>query len=923
MDARTRNSNKQADQKKDLPADTGAEMKLPKAEDEVLGAIGAVEQQLTALRRAHSDHRQAMVELGEKRRELAEATEAMRTRETQIEERGEELESREGELTGREVELAEMRQEIETREQDVAQRAARIEQRESKIAQQAEQLERQEAQVESRGEELESELQRVQRERHKIELTARDLQERAGTIESREADLGRRETVLVQRESEVQEKLARENAAEARLGVVEKSLRVLEGKLKGRELELGERSRALEEMAGRAGALESELGQTRQRLEAAVHLAEEKLTRERKVSEGLRAQMEVADEEVRNAAGALGRVDELESLLAAAREEIDRVRAEVMSGMDTERAASEMMGLELEAERERIATMTDELSGERERVAGFERDIAAQRERAELAELELGEARERLAEAESRLSQAADPAAEAPARAEVAALRIQLDELAASADEEITATRVKAETAEKRIVELTDAARRAEARSQELARTAEQASVQAGALVSQVQAAEAKAAEAVEKAKAAGARTTELEAKLAGAERELIAAVRARDEVRSQLASAGANSQDEADRLRDALTAAVDRITEAEKDAAAARTAVEAAFGEIESLRDSVERTGGELARTEQAVLETEGENLDLKSRVQELEIELEVATAKPRANADEFQLHRRRRLARQRRILRDHSLKIRRATEALRDRLEQCDKVLQKRSELAEAYHAIVEMRQRNAKREVRGGMVFGVIGMMSVLGMVAAASWFVAGKMTPGEYAAGVVIAGEGGPRQVVSTEDMEAWQTYMTARATDPRFLEQAADRMKRRGITTLGTAGELGREVRDRLVIETPSPNQIRLEWRGEGAERTRRILDTYAVALASVSNQERARRTDGVTTVISAEATASSEPLDSTRIETAGMFFGGSTVFTLAFGGFLWRRLSAAKSRFERDSRIDPLMDDSQWELPRG
>lgn len=914
MDARTRNSNTQADPMKDLPADTGTEMKLPRAEDEVLVAIGAVEQQLTALRRAHSEHRQAMVELSEKRRELAEAMDAMRTHEAQIEERGEELETREGELTAREVELAEMRQEIEKREQDVAQRAARIEQRESSIAQQAEQLERREAQIEFRSNELESELQRVQQEHQKIELTARELQERAGTIESRESE-------LVQRENEVQEKLARENVAEARLVGVEKSRRVLESKLKGREIELGERSRALEEMVIRAGALEAELGQTRQHLEAALQLAEEKLTRERKVSEGLRAQMEVADEEVRNASGALGRVDELESLLVTAREQIDQIRAEAMSSLDSERAAAVTMGLELETERERIASLTEELANERERKAGLERDIASLRERAELAELELSKARERLADAESRLSQAADPAAEAAARAEVASLRTQLDELAASANEKITATRIKAEAAEKRIAELTEAAGAAEARSAELAEAAR--SAEAEVLSSLVKAADTRAAEAAEKAKIVGEWAAELEAKLAGAEQELILAVRARDEARTQLASAGENSQEEADRLRDALTAAVDRIAEAEKDAAAARTALEAAFAEIESLRDSVERTGAELARTEQALLETEGENRDLRSRVQELEIELEVAGAKPRANADEFQLHRRRRLARQRRILRDHSLKIRCATEALRDRLEQCEKVLLKRSELAEAYHAILEMRQRNATREVRGGVVFGVIGMMAVLGMVAAVSWFVAGRMTPGEYEARVVISGEGGPRQALSTDDMEAWQAYMTAKATEPRFLEQAADRLKRRGITALGTAGEFGREVRDRLVIETPTPNQVRLTWRGEGSEQTRRILDTYAVALASVSNQERARRTDGATTVIVEEATASSEPLDNTRVETAGMIFAGSTVFTLAFGGFLWRRLSAAKSRFERDSRIDPLMDDSRWELPRG
>lgn len=872
MDARTRNTNKQSESKKDLPADTGAEMKLPKAEDEVLGVIAGVEQQLTALRRAHADHRQAMTELAEKRRELAEAVENARTREAQIEERGEELESREGELTTREVELAEMRQEIETRESDVAQRAARIEQRESKIAQQAEMLERKEAQVESRGEELERELEAVQRDRQKIELTARELQERAGTVESRESELAERESVLVEREAAAEEKLARESAAATRLVEVEKTMRLFEGKLKGRELELGERSRALEEMADRAGALEAELNQTRESLEAALHAAEDKLTRERRVSEGLRAQMEVAEEEVRNAAGAVGRVAELETLIAQAQDELGRVRAEVRAEFQAELAQAELIGLEL--------------AGERERVAALEGEVSALRARAE--------------EAEALLGAAASPEAVAAAQAEVESLRRQLDELAASADEEIA--------------EVRELARAAEARAEEINRALD---------VARAEAAQALALAAEEESRSA-ARTAELEGRLASAEAELIEAVRARDEMRTRFESAAEGSE-EADRLRDALTAAVDRIGEAEAGAVSARAELEALREETESeiatLRDAVEEKAAELDKVERQALEIEGENRDLKSKVQELEIELEVANAKPRPNADEFQLGRRRRLTRQRRILRDQSTKIRRATEALRDRLEQCDRVLQKRAELAEAYHAIVEMRQRNAKREVRGGVVFGVIGMMSMVSMLAAVSWFVAGRVAPGEYAASVVVSGEGGPRQVLSTEDAEGWQAYMVGLAMDPRFLEQAADRMKRRGITTLGTAGELGREARERLVIETPSPNEVRLEWRGEGADRTRRILDTYAVALASTSNQARARRTDGAMTVITAESTASAEPLDNQRIEMAGMIFGGSTTFTVLFGGMLWRRLSAAKARFERDSRVDPLMDDSQWELP--
>jgi hypothetical protein len=68
-------------------------------------------------------------------------------------------------------------------------------------------------------------------------------------------------------------------------------------------------------------------------------------------------------------------------------------------------------------------------------------------------------------------------------------------------------------------------------------------------------------------------------------------------------------------------------------------------------------------------------------------------------------------------------------------------------------------------------------------------------------------------------------------------------------------------------------------------------------------------------------VITSEAVAGDEPLDNTRIETAGMIFGGSTGLTLLMGGVLWRRLSAAKARFERDSRMDPLLDDAQWDLP--
>jgi len=825
MDSRTRNKNKQADPAKDLPGDSGAEMKLPKAEDEVLGAIAGVEQQLSALRKAHAEHRDAMSDLAEKRREVADEAERVREIGRQVEERGDELEGREEELTAREVELAEMREEIGGRESEVTQRASRIEQRESKIAQQAEQLERREAEVESKADSTELEAKAIETQRAQIEVTAKELAERAGTLEAHESELA--------------EKLARESEAEARLEETQKILDQLEGKLKGRELELGERSKALEEMADRAGTFESELAKSTERLSAALKDAEDKLSRERKVTEGQRAQIDVAEEDVRNASASVARVGELEALLEEARLEIERVRSEA-----GDHAAQAALVEELNAT----------LVGERERFAAVEGEV--------------GSLREALRAAEARLEGAADGAAYEAAIGETAALKAQLDELAASAEHRI-----------------------AEARAQ----------------------GEARASESEARLVDMGEEVTKLKSRLDDAESALVDAERARDEALAGIASAGADSE-EAERLRDALTAAVDRVTEAEQGAEAVRN-------ELGEAQASLEEKSTALEKMEAGALELEGESRELKERVQELEIELEVSNAKPRPHMDEFVKTRRKRMSRQRRLLRDQSTKISRATGALRDRLDQCDAVLQKRAELAQAYQAIVDMRQKNAKREVRGGVLFGVVGIMAVLGMLGAASWYIAGAVAPGQYEASVIVTGQGSGKARLSESNASQWQGYMTELATDPRFLEAAAERMKRRGIATLGTAGALGREAKSRLTVETPAPDEVRLVWRADGADRSRRILDTYAVALTSVANQSRGRRSDGAMTRIEVEAAASGEPLDTRRIQVAGMMFGGSSGFMLLLGGVLWRKLSAAKARFEHDVRVEPILDEGQWKSP--
>ena len=185
---------------------------------------------------------------------------------------------------------------------------------------------------------------------------------------------------------------------------------------------------------------------------------------------------------------------------------------------------------------------------------------------------------------------------------------------------------------------------------------------------------------------------------------------------------------------------------------------------------------------------------------------------------------------------------------------------------------------------------------------------------------YAAKVTMAAASGDT-TISEADMANWETYITQLAVDPRFIEVAADRMQRRGIAEFGIAGKLSDEMGQSLDIISAMPGTVVMEYRGLGAQRTERVLDTFAVALSSAANNARARRADSSLTIIESPAAAGDEPLDNRRIEMAGMILGGTMLLTILFGAIVWKRLSMAKAKFEDDSRVDGLFEESKWQMP--
>ncbi|MDF1809045.1 MAG: hypothetical protein P1U42_05055 [Phycisphaerales bacterium] len=778
-----------------------AEMKIHKAEEDVLDVIQSVETQLGALRKAHEEHRIAMAEIQNRKQE--------------IENHATELEGRESELTSREVELAEMRQDFESREVNLVQRASGLEQRESKIATQAEHLEQQEAELETRGKDLETKIQE---------------------LDNQLAGLSKRKAELESIENEVKEKLAREDVAKQQLEVATKEiaeaksqllklneqgtemtaelsqaradheqataeltqsqealqnataeLKTTVSKLRGREIELKERSQTLEELAEKAGSIEFDLNAAQEKYDTKVDELTDQLSREKKVAEGLRAQIEqLESQSVQAGSDSAAQVETVTSQLNEATDELKKLRSQ----------ASQLN----EQNDGRVVELSDELKA---------------------------------------------------AKNQVAELNAQLNDIARTADEELTHEKNRVAQVEKQIEQL---------KINLDEETAHSASLKA-----------------------------QLESKPDADPAELEA-------LRVQIEQADTGSSETQSKLDDAIEA-------------------------LKSLQTQIDTRDEQLNEANEKIATLESQSAELFSTIESLNTQLETAGSdSPKVEVDQWNQSRRSRLKRMRKVLGSDAEKVRLATEALRNRYEQCEQVLTKRAELAQAYEAIAAAQRKYHSREVRSGVFLGLISLTAITLVIASISWFVAGRIAPGLYSAKVTIAAASGDSAITEAE-MAQWEAYVTTLTSDPRFLEVAADRMKRRGIAEYAVPGELAKEMETSLDIASAMPGTVLMEYRGEGAERASRILDTFVVALSSAANNARSRRADSAVTMIEEPVAVGNEPLDTRRLEMGGMIFGGGMLLTLIIGGIIWKRLSAAKARFESDSRVEGLLDEAQWQMP--
>lgn len=362
----------------------------------------------------------------------------------------------------------------------------------------------------------------------------------------------------------------------------------------------------------------------------------------------------------------------------------------------------------------------------------------------------------------------------------------------------------------------------------------------------------------------------------------------------------------ETERLSGELQRRDERLTQLEQalaEASDARAALELERDTLGEQIDQVEVLHDELAARDE--------------RITSLRVEVE-RRGSGRATSEWIEI-RTRRLKRTHELMHVQSLKIRRASDLLTRRFEQCEDLLCQRADVVAAARRVASVEKRINRRRASfraSWTVFGIVLSLSLLGGV---SWVAAGLLAPATFAVRATIVADANGRELTEAE-LDEWQTYHEQLLGDPRLLERTAGRMKRRGIDELADAAVLGGWLDEHLAQVSVTPGRLDLELRGAGRAQTRRVLETYTSALISEANATRERRAVGLTDRLDGELTIGS-PLNTQQPVYAAIGAGAGIVLMGVVGLVLWRKLAGVKSAFEHEEHIESVLDEARWVSP--
>lgn len=646
-----------------------------------------------------------------------------------------------------------------------------------------------------------------------------------------------------------------------------------------------------------------------------------------------------------SSAGLLALIADVERQLSSLRE-ADAQRQVAEEALAARESAAEELEQRAQVSLRENETLAEQLRVQREEIDAETARVQAEREALSAERLELESQRVELERELERISELERIALETRTAAESA--RQQAAEQAASAQQAAEEADRKRSQMERTLAERAAAFRAAEERMEQRATDASAMIAEAQSLAdghasrirsleSDLQAAKAEAsklaADLQDKSHVIASRNEELKTLRAQA-----ATLRERSGGDSQLKKQVAELQEaqvralaEADSMRAALATSeakaseyLRHIAEVEGQLAEAQKALEAAGTADPSVDGEVR---GQLEALTLARDEAMADAAKLREFARTLGQELAAARAASEQGGsmgpeptDAFVAARRRRLLRQRKLLRGQSEKIKRAGEAVRERFEQVEQILTQRAELIAARKSVEEAKRKLRSRQARGGALAAIFYVSMAMLIYAGVGWVVAQNVAPAVYAVTAQVQADGSGRPL-SAAELDEWQRYHEELMTDPRFMEVASEKLKQRGIASLASPTALKDRLGRDLTLITDAPGSLTIELRGLGAEKTKRELDTIVTTFVRTANAARERRVDGSNTIIAAQPAAAEAPLYDERIYYAGGIAGGLTLLSSLAAFVLWRKLYEAKASIERTDEFDGLMDERRWQMP--
>lgn len=892
----------------------------------------AIESQRASVEAAAAEAREAAMAAQRDRSEVEQARQAMAAREQALATERSRVQSEREQARSEAAAAVQIQSEVERSRQELAKReaalAAQRERLEAELAsaraafdaakqQQAENQQRageiasQEQAVVAQSGRIEAEQKRMIAERQETERVRTETERMMAEVAARE------QNILAERASaEESAKRARAERAEAERLLADSQEARQEAQERERVL-AQERSRAEADGAQREQELAQREGELRER-EFDIKAQNDELERERaSVAEHARtlaAQLKAKDDES-SAAIWSNRVETMQMEIGEANAQRARVETELAQ---VRKEMNSLHGELLEANKGRGVPVDEVERRDRSiaeltvRVQEFEATVRALQQRLETsagaaAQAEEAHARE-IAMRDQRLWTATQESAEKLRRMdeELAAAKELLEQAEMTAKESVPAAKLSERDA--MIADLQASLQEAAQAAAELRKTqAETSEAAIDELRQRLEQAEGRSAAA---AKGGDAQTRALQEQIVQRDEQIAELKLSVSRAEAATAEASAPSMiEERDRTIAELRAQVEELL------------TKPVPTDGTEVTDELE---AQIAQRDEAITLLRGRLDEATAREAELREQAQTEQAQSAARAEGAEPRvsrnfdrRKERLRQYKALLRDQARKIMAAQSALQRRHADCEIVLTNRARLAELAQQLARAEKKISAGKARHGAATAMLYMVITLALLAGASWEISKRVWPGTYIAQAVLEADVG-RRTPKAEDLAAWQRDHEEMLSDPRLIEVAAERMQRRGLTSVGTPADLAARLKSDMYVQKSKNGSLTVELRGEGAERTALVLDTLVTSFKTVSDQGRDERSNDIGVNIAQAATPGTEPLMDKRMERAGGVFGGAALAVGLAGLVIWTRLVKAKKKFDHAAAVEAAMGEVDW-----